>query len=175
MPLIYITGTPGVGKSTVLRELQARSYNAHGTDEHGYCQWVHRETGKIEVLSDEADLHAWYKDHEWTLNPMAIAKLRHDATVPGKTIFLCGVAAGTEEVWDYFDTVIVLSADTETLRQRIVNRTDNNFGKAPNELKIILEWQDKHIDDYKEKGAIVIDAARPIKTVVDKVVDMTQS
>ncbi len=175
MSLIYITGTPGTGKSTVLRELQARGHKAHGTDEHGYSQWIDRKTNKAVVPPEDYDLHAWYKDHEWTLNPEAIATLRREADTTDEVVFLCGVADGTEAVAHLFNQTIVLTADAATLKQRITNRKDNNFGKTPEELKIILEWQDKHIDKYREQGAVIVDAARSVGDVVDEVLKKVEA
>lgn len=40
MPLIYVTGLPGTGKSAVLHELQVRGFEAHGTDEDGLADPV---------------------------------------------------------------------------------------------------------------------------------------
>lgn len=170
MPLIYITGTPGSGKSTVLRELCSRCYKAYGTDEHDYSHWTDRKTGKVAVPPEDYDLHVWYKDHEWTLNPEAIAALRKEADAADEVVFLCGVAAGTDAVEHLFNQTVVLTADTATLKHRITNRTDNSFGKAPEELKIILEWQDNHVDDYRKQGAIIIDGAQSVEQVADEIV-----
>lgn len=171
MPLIYITGTPGSGKSAVLRELQDRGYKAYGTDEHDYSRWLNRKTNEVVIPPEKYDLHAWYKNHEWTLSPDAITKLRHEADTSEEVVFLCGVAAGTDEVWRYFSHVIILTADAQTLKHRIANRTDNNFGKNPEELKIILEWQDKHVGLYRERGATTVDTAKPVAEVVDAIIE----
>lgn len=168
--LVYITGTPGSGKSTVLRELRSRGYKAYGTDEHDYSHWIDRKTGEVAIPPEGYNLHAWYKDHEWTLNPEAVATLRKAADTADEVVFLCGVAAGTDVVEHLFSQTVVLTADLSTLKHRIANRTDNNFGKAPEELKIILEWQDNHVDEYRKQGAVIIDAAQPVGQVVDEIV-----
>jgi broad-specificity NMP kinase len=171
MPLIYITGAPGTGKSTILRELQSRGYKAHGTDEHGYSQWIGRKTGEVVVPPEDYDLHAWYKDHEWTLNPEAIEKLRSETDKADEVVFLCGVAAGTEAVQHLFNQTIVLTANAATLKQRITDRKDNNFGKTPEELKIILEWQDRHVDTYRKQGVVIVDTAKPVNKLVDEILE----
>ena len=50
MSLFYVTGISGTGKSQVLKELQARDYEAHGTDEHGFANWVNKSSREIEML-----------------------------------------------------------------------------------------------------------------------------
>ena len=48
MPLIYVTGISGSGKSAVLRELQSRGNRAYGVDEDEYGQWLHWRSGEQE-------------------------------------------------------------------------------------------------------------------------------
>lgn len=178
MPLILITGTAGSGKSTVRRELQARGYEAHDIDEGEYAQWVHRTTKQVVQPIEDFDLHAWYKEHVWMFNREAIAALRKKAAHANKPIFLVGLAGSEEDkevVWSHFDTVILLLADSQTLTKRITSRIGNDFGKHPDELREVLEWQDKHLDAYKERGAMVIDAMRSIEQVVDEIVEHVTS
>ena len=158
-----------MGKSAVLKELQSRGYRAYGTDEHGIARWESRKTGQVMDPPADYDLHAWYKDHEWTINPAEIAKLADQSEGSGTPIFLCGVAAGTELVSHLFNTVIVLVTDSETLRRRILARTDNNFGKTEAEMKIVLEWQQKHVENYRKTGVRIIDATPSVQDVVSRV------
>jgi hypothetical protein len=71
MPLFYVTGLSGSGKSAVLRELRARGMEAYGVDEHGYADWVRRDSGAIEECpAGEAGpvTRAWRRDHDWVLS-----------------------------------------------------------------------------------------------------------
>lgn len=78
------------------------------------------------------------------------------------------------ELWDLFDIVIALTIDKETLKQRLASRTNNDVGKAPDELQTILKRQQTASEDYKKLGAVLVDATRPIATVVDEIVNITE-
>lgn len=170
--LIYITGMSGSGKSAVLRELERRGFEAHGVDEEGYADWIHVETHERETYEEDdpdLDLHDWFKNHHWILSPERITELHRQAE-DGKTIFLAGSADGDDKVWHLFDKVIVLSVDAETIKHRIESRTDNQYGKDPEEMKLILKWLEGYDDTYRGFGAEIIDAKRPIEQVVDEIV-----
>jgi thymidylate kinase len=171
--LYYITGVPGSGKSSVLRELQTRGYEAHGVDEEGFADWHNKATGSIDVRPEdqtEEQQHQWFGDHDWTLNRDRIAALKLEVEPSLKNVvFLCGVAGGEKEVWDLFDGVFALIIDAETLKKRISNRTDNHFGKSEDELNLILSGHATYETDYKGFGATIIDATQPINIVTDEI------
>ena len=50
MPLYYVTGVSGTGKSSVLRELRTRGYHARGVDEDGYADWINRISGRTDAF-----------------------------------------------------------------------------------------------------------------------------
>jgi hypothetical protein len=89
-------------------------------------------------------------------------------TGPGVT-FLFGAVANEREVWDLFDGVACLVIDDDTVRRRLATRTTNAFGKQPEELERILEWNRDHGAAYRRAGATIIDGARPVDQVVDAV------
>lgn len=172
MPLVYLTGISGSGKSSVIRELQARGYEAHGVDEMGYADWVDRKTGEIIPFPEDessVDIHEWYKKHSWVLSKDRISKLKQQADTNDTLIFLAGVADGEDKVWDYFDKVFVLNVDEATIRQRIANRTDNDFGKTPDEMAAILRWLEGYEERYRTYGAVIIDTTQPLDGVVDEI------
>lgn len=174
MSLIYITGISGSGKSSVLKELKSRGYEAHGVDEDVYANWIHRKTGKVGHFphppKPDFDFHKWYKQYEWELDADKVHALKKEADKDSKTIFLCGIASGEDKAWHNFDKVFALTVGADTIKQRIRDRTDNNFGKSPEELEKILEWHSTHEDDYRRFGAILIDAHQPVDKVVDEIV-----
>lgn len=171
MPLIYVTGLSGSGKSAVLRELRARGLEAYGVDEDGYADWVRRDGGAIEHYPARERgpvTRAWRRDHHWVLSADRIGELKRDCDQAGRTVFLCGVAADDGDVWHCFDTVVALVSDIGTLCRRIANRRDNDFGKSPGELEQILNWRAGYEETYRRFGAMIVDATKPIKTIVDR-------
>jgi dephospho-CoA kinase len=174
--LIYVTGTSGSGKSAVLRELEQRGFEAHGVDEEGYADWINIETGERETYEEDdpkLDLHDWYKNHHWVLSKERIEALKYEADALQRPVFLTGSAAGDGEVWHLFDKVIVLSVDAATIKHRIETRQDNQYGKAPEEMKIILDELEGYDDTYRGFGAVIVDATRPLEQVVDEIVSVS--
>jgi shikimate kinase len=167
MPLVYVTGMSGVGKSAVGQELRRRGLDAHDTDEDGNAAWVDVATGTVESTwrSDDA---AWLATHEWRLAPDRVAALAQRAA--DRLVVLCGAAANDAELWGHFQAVIYLEVDERTLRHRLATRTSNDFGKAPHELAAIIGWHRTHADAHRRTGAVVVDATRPLALVVDDVV-----
>jgi thymidylate kinase len=173
MPLFYVTGVSGSGKSAVLRELESRGIEAHGVDEHGFASWVNRKTGEVALFResrDGVDFPQWRKAHKWVLNTERIRALSAQSDEPERSVFLCGVAEGDALVWDAFRAVFALIVDVETIKQRIRKRTDHSFGKGPGELERILDWHESFEGDYRRFGAVIIDATRPVEDVVDDIV-----
>ncbi len=173
MPLIYITGTSGSGKSTVLKELSKQGFEAHGVDEEGFADWINRETGAIIPFPDDessVDRHEWYKKHNWVLSRERIATLKEQAGASAKPIFLAGLADGDDVVWHLFDTVIYLAVDEATLKHRINTRKDNSFGKTPEEMEVIFKWFRENDGRYQTNGAIIVDASKPPNDVVNEIV-----
>lgn len=180
MSLIYITGMSGSGKSTVLRELSRRGFEAHGVDEEGYADWVSLETRKIKPYPHHDpptgnDLHRWFADHDWVLSLERISELKAKADAGGnKVIFLCGAANGDKDVWHLFDKVILLSVDGETIKKRVMEREDNEYGKHPDEMTNIMKWLEGYNDKYRELGAELVDARQPLVQVVDEVIKIAE-
>lgn len=169
MPLIYITGISGSGKSTVMERLKNLGYEVHGIDEEGYADWVNRKTGQIDEFPHEdknLDLHTWYAEHYWVSSEPRIKQLADEVTAAGKLVFLCGNAGSDHKVLDYFGKVIVLRVDNDTLRHRLATRTTNDYGKHEDELREVLAWHEGLYDKYQRAGATLVDATRSVDEVV---------
>ena len=157
MPLIYITGISGAGKSAVRTELLRRGFEAYGTDEDGIARWVDKVTGTITRRADAPDrTEAFTAQNDWKVEPDRVRALADHAK--SDPVFLCGSVANEVEVWDLFTTVIHLSIDQATMRHRVASRTTNDFGKSPHELALMLGWHQTIDEDYARCGAINIDA-----------------
>lgn len=176
MSLILVTGTAGSGKSTILHQLSLRGYIVYGTDEDVIAQWIHRQTDEVCIPPEDFDLHEWYENHQWTFNPLKINELVKRAHKLEQTIYLFGVADGLETVAHHFSRIVLLTADEATLKQRIAERTDNDFGKDPQEFKITLEWQKKHEAEFHKQGETIIDTTHfSPEEIADKVIGLSRS
>ena len=171
MGLCLVTGVSGTGKSTVLGELRARGCLARGVDEDGYADWVSRRTGAAERVprDDPAfDIHDWYQGHDWVLNPRRVGVLSRAAARCAAPVFLCGNALGEGDAWPLFDRVVALVADVPTIERRLAARA-GDYGKAPEELAMILGWHNGFEERYRRFGAVIVDATRSLPEVADQV------
>jgi adenylate kinase family enzyme len=171
MPLIYITGVSGSGKSTVRAELSKRGYKVFGVDEDRIAAFYNNETGKItdnpRTVQDRSP--EWYAHHTWKISRERVERLALQGE--NNLVFLCGDASNDEEVCDLFSRIVALTVDSATLEKRITTRTTNYFGKLPHEYASILEQQKRAGLYYRRLNAILIDATQPIEAVVDEILE----
>jgi hypothetical protein len=80
-------------------------------------------------------------------------------------LFVCGSSRNRDHFLPYFTKVFNLRIDDETMRRRLQERTDNDFGKQPEEVEIMLKLNRR---DEKPAGAIDVDATQPLNEVVDE-------
>lgn len=113
---ILLTGMPGTGKSSVIRELLTRGYKAVDTDD-GWCE--PQRDGR----------QRWRED--------AIQELL--AAEDADVLFVAGCEENQVKFHPQFDHIVLLSAPLETLMDRVATRTNNSYGKAPEELRRFIE------------------------------------
>jgi dephospho-CoA kinase len=115
MKRVLLTGMSGVGKSSVVRELVARGYKAVDTDD-GWC----------EDLPDGRQ--RWRED--------AVQELL--STEDADILFVAGCEENQVGFHPQFDHIVLLTAPPDVLLERLATRTNNPFGKSPEELQRIL-------------------------------------
>lgn len=145
MKRILITGMSGTGKSTVIGELRARGYRAVDMDEPGWSEydsdgdWIWREDRVQELLSSLED---------------------------DEVLFISGCASNQGKFYPQFDEVILFSAPTEIIVERLKTRTNNPYGKDPQELADTLGYIET-VEPLLRKGADhEIDTGPPLEVVV---------
>jgi hypothetical protein len=83
-----------------------------------YGKWLRRDSGardeSPETREEDFDIHAWWDEHDWVLDVEKIAEPKHRSDEQAELVFLCGVAAGDSETWQYLDLVCSLVLDDET-------------------------------------------------------------
>lgn len=167
MALVWVTGGSGVGKSTICELLKSRGELAVDADMDGYNRWVDRTSGQV-VADFPATVPAgWLYRFAWKISRAEVETLA--AAAHDKTAFLCGGTENEAEVWDLFDLVICLVADNETIRDRLLTRTNNPFGKHPEEMAAALEQNGGLETTYRRLGATLIDGRQPPAEVAEAV------
>lgn len=165
MSLIFVTGISTSGKSTIAKELQNRGYEAYDTEHNGVSAWFNKRTGERTAEFGEMPERTteWLSrqliDKDWVFKMAEKAK--------DKPIFLCGGAANEPEIRGMFQKVIWLKTDEATIRQRVNNPRDHDYGTKPHELARAIEGNKQKQAEYESFGAIMVDATRPIEDVVE--------
>jgi hypothetical protein len=148
-----VEGLSGAGKSSVYEELIHRGYKAISTD-RAWKVHVDPETG----LPGPSRLDNAVWDQQ-----KAVRELESRES---DVLFICGSSGNRDRFLPYFTKVFNLRIDDDTMRRRLEERTNNDFGKQPEELELMLRL---NRSEAKPAGAIDIDATRPLRLVVDEV------
>lgn len=156
--IYLIEGLSGTGKTSVSEQLIKRGYNAVDADE------------KIGFFGDPntclPTVNESIKEWLWDRNKFeSIVVNNKDA------LFVCGGSMNQESFNNFFEKIFTLQVDDNTLKERLKNRTNNSYGKNPEELARQLEWN-KGVESWsKQRGTILIDATRSIDKVVDDILN----
>lgn len=172
MPLILITGTSTSGKSTIAKELTKRGYTAYDTEHNGISAFYNKATGKYAAGFGEVPERTpeWQDQHEWNMSIDRIMEIKKESK--DKLVYLCGGSANANEVRALCDTTIWLHTDEATIRKRVNNPRDHDYGTRPHELELAIRTAAEGEANYVKYGAVVVDATRSINSVVDEIIDL---
>ncbi len=144
MKRILLTGMSGTGKSTVIRELAARGYKAVDVDCNEFSEWV-------EVTPDSVTGGSPVEvDRDWVWREDRIQNLL--STEDTDVLFLSGCAQNMGKFIRQFDHVVLLSAPAEVIVERLATRTNNPYGKHPDEVARVLGLVE-HIEPLLRRAA----------------------
>ena len=142
----------GTGKSTLLVELAKRGHRVIDTDEGDWSEDVPLPDGSgVERL--------WREDRIG-----ALLAQDHDGA-----LFVSGCTSNQGRFYDRFDAVVLLTAPTDVLLQRIATRTGNPFGKNAAERERILNDLATVEPVLRRTATVEISTDRPLRDVVDEV------
>ena len=144
MKRVLLTGMSGTGKSTVISDLAARGYQAVDADCDDFSEWV--------VVDDDAGTPGSpvEADRDWVWREDCIQTLL--STADADFLFLSGCAANMGKFLPQFDHVILLSAPDEVIVARLHTRTNNSYGKQPDEVARVLDLR-ATVEPLLRKGA----------------------
>jgi dephospho-CoA kinase len=134
MKRVLISGMSGTGKSTVIRALAARGYKAVDLDSDEWSHWV--PVGGDDPFDPPSRPGSEWQGRDWVWREDRVARLLEEQDA--KVLFVSGTAANQGMFHPQFDHIVLLSAPTTVLVQRLSARTTNDYGKEPDELARVL-------------------------------------
>ena len=146
-----VEGLSGAGKSSVYEELVRRGYKAISTDR----AW--KRVAVAEIGPPGRPVHSRWDEQK------ALSELER---LEPDVLFVCGSSRNRDQFLGYFTKVFNLRIDDDTMRRRLDERTNNEFGKQPEELELMLRL---NRSGTRPAGAIDVDATQPLDKVVDEV------
>ena len=150
---ILLTGMSGTGKSTVIEQLAARGYRAVDIDSPEWSEY-----------GPEGDWR-WREDRVQALL---------DSLGEDDILFLSGCAENQGKFYSQLDKVVLLSAPAEVITERLRTRTNNAYGKRPEELADTLGYLET-VEPLLRKGAHAeIDTRAPLDGVVAEVLSLLE-
>ncbi len=150
---VLLTGMSGTGKSTVIAVLAARGFKAVDLDAPGWSEygpngdWVWCEDRIEDLLSVE----------------------------DGDILFVSGCAENQVRFHSQFDQIILLSAPADVLVERLTTRTNNSYGKDPDELADVLGYLETVEPRLRRVAGHEVDASAPLDEVVATVLRLVEA
>jgi dephospho-CoA kinase len=155
MKRVLLTGMSGTGKSTVIAELAARGYKAVDTDYGGWHEWVN--------VAGQPD---------WVWREQRIRDLL--ATEDAEVLFVSGTVSNQGRFYPRFDHVVLLSAPTPLIVERLAARTNNPYGKHPDELARVLGHIETVEPLLRRSASIEVDTSAPLDQVVETILRLVR-
>jgi shikimate kinase len=163
---ILLTGISGTGKSTVIAMLAARGYKAVDADGDEYSEWAEVSGGDDPFGSPVEAGRDWV----WREDRMHTLLSTEDADV----LFVGGCAENMRKFLPQFDHVVLLSAPAEVIVERLRTRTNNPYGKRPDEVARVLDQMDKVEPLLRRVADQEIDTGAPLEEVLARLLRLVQ-
>lgn len=160
---MFLTGMSGTGKSAVITELAARGYKAIDTDYDGWSELVD--------VPASAGLTGVGEGKDWLWREDRIARLL--STEDADVLFISGGASNQGKFYAQFDHIVLLTAPTAVMRERLANRTNNPYGKDPDELARVIALKETVEPLLRRIADVEIDTSVPLDEVVEKIIAAT--
>jgi broad-specificity NMP kinase len=156
----FITGRPGTGKSSVIRNLQNRGFTAYNTDElDDVTKLENGQTGEVVPWPDSPVDWGRYR---WNWQEAELKKL----LASSGTVFVGAIVGNQEQYLSLFDKVFVLIIDSASLEQRLKQHEHNRTSEE--NARILLNHETKQ-ELLIKHGLIPLSSAEPLDKVVDKI------
>ena len=156
MKRILLTGMSGTGKSSVISELAARGYKAIDADSDEWSAWA-----PYVAIPDLPEANEPELEWVWRADRSRDLLVTDDAAV----LFVSGYASSMSQFYGQFDHIVLLSAPTAVIVQRLSTRTNNSYGQRPDEFVRILGHIDTVEPHVRRRATHEIDTDMPLEDV----------
>jgi hypothetical protein len=92
----------------------------------------------------------------------------------GQTLFVSGCKSNQGKFYPQFDHIVLLSAPTHLIVERLATRTTNPYGKHPNELAQVLGYLRTVEPLLRRAASLEVDTSAPLDQVVAAILDHVQ-
>ena len=150
MKRVLLTGMSAVGKSTIAERLSELGYKAVDTDVGGYS-----------VVDERGGQH-------WDVDRIRRLLATDDVDV----LFVVGSDDAQVHFYPDFDHIVLLSAPRDVMVGRLAARTNNPFGKSPDELAKILSDLETYEPLMRRDATHEIDTSKPLHDVIDEILSL---
>lgn len=152
MVTVLLTGMSGVGKSTVLEHLENNNTLVIDLD---YGDWIYCDSPETNPKLDVNKMIKFMKINE------------------DKHIIFAGTAENQKAVYPNIDFVITMIAPIEVMRERLLHRTNNPFGKREHEWQKIKQDKEMFEPAIIRGSDLVIDTDCPVGETIKKIREFT--
>ncbi|MFI0900289.1 AAA family ATPase [Streptomyces sp. NPDC020983] len=156
MTKVLVTGMSGTGKSTALERLHSRGHRTVDTDTDAWSHWVTLPDGSTDWI--------------WRERALTDLLTSHDTG----SLFVAGCKANQGRFCPLFDHIVLLSAPAEVLLTRIAARTNNPYGKRPEERDAVMDYLATVEPLLRATATAEIDATAPIERVVQQLEELAE-
>lgn len=157
----------GTGKSTLIEELAARGYKSVDLDSDEFSEWV-EVTDDSDTPGSPVEPH---RDWVWREDRVQGLLSTEDADV----LFVSGSAKNMGRFLPQFDQVILLSAPGAVIVDRLSTRTNNPYGRHPDQIARVLLLMDTVEPLLRRAADHEIDTRACLHDVVATVLRLAQS
>ena len=161
MKRVLLTGMSGTGKSSLICELEARGYKAIDFDCDEWSEWV----DYIPTPGEPGSPVKPDKDWLWREDRIRHLLAQEDADI----LFVSGCAQNMVQFYAQFDHIILLSAPADVIVKRLATRTNNPYGKHPDEVARVLSLVQTIEPLLRQRAGHEIDTSAPLPQVVETV------
>ena len=165
-------GVAGTGKSNLVKEMRRRGLNAVDVDK-GLATFVDEDGDDVRYNPDGGA--RWWRSHYYVLKPGKLERLvegSESVYVVGDVGGQPGKGNGLLDVAPLFDRVCYLRAPPRLIRERLARRTDNPFGKNPEEVDGTMKRKARMDRIARKMGFGIVDASLPTEQIIRFIVSL---